>query len=88
MTNIQFTETAKKDFLKLDNSLQRQFKKAILKLRGNPFRKHLKYGIPFHVINVTKQSRIIYDVESDENIIILHCFGSHKDYEIWYKSYK
>ena len=87
MINIFFSDILKKEFLKLDNSLQIQFKKAILKLKENPLRKHLKYGIPNHVINVSKQSRIIYEIESDD-IIILHCFSNHKDYENWYKSYK
>ncbi len=87
MKQIYFTDSAKKEFLKLDNSLQIQFKKALLKLKDNPTGKHLKYGIPHHVIKVTKQARIIYNNEP-EKIIILHCFGHHKDYEVWYKSYK
>jgi hypothetical protein len=47
----------------------------------------MKYGIPYHVEKVTKQARIIYDIREDM-IYIIHCFGNHKEYERWYKSYK
>lgn len=84
---IEFTEIATKEFLDLDKSIQIIFKKAIEKILENPFRRYLKYGIPSHVINVTKQARIVYDLE-DDLILILHCFSNHCDYEKWYKSYK
>lgn len=56
-------------------------------MNENPLRRHMKYGIPYHVINVTKQARIVFEIEN-EDAIILHCFSNRKDYESWYKSYK
>lgn len=84
--NILFTEESRKEFFKLDNSLQILFKKAINKIIEEPERKHLKYGIPAHVIKVNKQARIVYYIDTDK-IIILHCFSNHKEYENWYNSY-
>ena len=52
-----------------------------------PPRKHMKYGIPCHVEKVTKQARIVFNIE-EGYIYILHCFGSHKEYERWYGSYR
>ena len=84
---IEFSEIAKKEFLNIDKSLQIKFKNAILKISENPIQRHLKYGIPSHVINIGKQSRLIYNI-IDDRIIILHCFSNHSDYEKWYKSYR
>jgi hypothetical protein len=47
----------------------------------------MKYGIPCHVEKVTKQARIIFKIKGGD-IYILHFFGSHKEYERWYGSYK
>jgi hypothetical protein len=54
---------------------------------AGPPRKHMKRGISCHVEKVTKQARIIYNIEGG-NIYILHCFRGHKEYERWYNSYK
>ncbi len=43
--------------------------------------------MPFNVEKVTKQSRIIYEIEGDV-LYILHCFKNYKEYEKWYKSFK
>ena len=81
---IFFTEQARKEFFALDNAIQIRFKEAIVKLGDNPKRKHMKLGLPYHVIKVTKQSRLIYDIEG-KSLYILHCFSTHKKYERWYK---
>ncbi len=52
-----------------------------------PPRKRMKHGIPCHVVKVTKQARIVCEIKG-EKIYVLHCFGSHKGYERWYRSYK
>lgn len=82
--NIEFSDIAKKEFLELEKSLQVKFKLAIEKISENPDRRHLKYGISAHVINIGKQSRLIYNVIQDR-ILILHCFAKHDDYEKWYR---
>ncbi|MCX6153076.1 MAG: hypothetical protein NT007_02825 [Candidatus Kapabacteria bacterium] len=84
---IVFSLRAKEEFLKFDNSMKLLFRKSFNKMLENPVRRHLKYGIPYHVENVTKQARIIYELKEDK-IIILHCFSEHKEYEKWYNSYK
>ena len=81
---VLFTEKARKEFLGMERTMQERFKSAILKIKEYPHRKHLKYGLPYYVIKVTKQARIIYEIE-EEVIYILHCFKTHKSYEKWYK---
>jgi len=63
------------------------FKLHIEKLAQMPPRRHLKFGIPYHVEDVTKQARLIYEIEGS-TIYVVRCFTKHKDYEKWYNSYK
>lgn len=52
-----------------------------------PPRRHLKFGLPFWVENVTQQARCVYAIEG--NIVhIARCFATHKEYENWYKSFR
>ena len=57
------------------------------KVASTPSRRHLKFGIPFNVEKVTKQARIICNIEK-KTCYMLHCFENHKEYERWYKSFK
>lgn len=84
---LYFSECGRKEFLSLDKQLQLFFKKHLEKLMRVPPRRHLRFGVPFHVENVTKQARLVYEVEG-EALTILHCFAIHKDYEKWFKSFK
>jgi len=82
-----FSDNAKKELNDMARDLKLIFLKHFEKIQVMPLRRHMKYGIPYHVENVTKQARIVYHIE-DEDIYILHCFKDHKEYERWYKSYK
>jgi len=84
--NIFFSEKAKKDFEDMPSEIRIIFTKHIEKIACIPPRRHLKYGIPYHVEEVTKQSRLIYEIRND-NLYIIRCFKEHKEYERWYKSY-
>ena len=84
---VEFSEVALNEFLDLDKPLQIKFKNAIEKIIQNPIQRHLKYGIPSHVIKIGRQSRLVYNIVADK-IIILHCFAIHTDYEKWFKSYR
>ncbi len=84
---LVFTDPAKKELKDLPQELAVQFIAHLEKMLDMPPRKHMKYGIPYHVEKVTKQGRIICDIREDK-IYIIHCFGSHNEYERWYKSYK
>jgi mRNA-degrading endonuclease RelE of RelBE toxin-antitoxin system len=84
---LVFTDPAKKELKDLPQELAAQFIARLEKMLDMPPRKHMKYGIPYHVEKVTKQARIICDIREDK-IYIIHCFGSHNEYERWYKSYK
>ena len=76
---LSFSDYAKKELENLPQDLKVVFLKHLEKIQAMPPRKHMKHGIPFHVENVTKQARIIYDVRGDQTYIyILHCFKSHK----------
>jgi mRNA-degrading endonuclease RelE of RelBE toxin-antitoxin system len=81
------SEKAKKELEDLNADLMEAFLDHIEKLQEMPPIRHLKHGIPCHVENVTKQARMIYEING-ETFQILHCFSSHKEYERWYKSYK
>lgn len=82
-----FSDNAKKQLEKLSHDMKLIFLKRLEKIQRTPPRKHMRYGIPCHVENVTKQARLIYFME-DKKIYILQCFKNHKEYELWYKSYK
>jgi len=84
---IVFGPRSEKELDKMDSELRLLFIMHIEKLKNFIPKKHLKYGLPYFVEKVTKQNRIVFDVEN--NIItIIRCFKNHKDYEKWYKSYK
>lgn len=84
---LVFSEDAKRELAGMDEDTKAIFLLHLEKISTRPPRKHLKYGIPCHVENVTKQARIIFDIREDRTYI-LHCFATHKEYERWYKSYK
>jgi mRNA-degrading endonuclease RelE of RelBE toxin-antitoxin system len=84
---IIFEKRATDDFLSFDRQLQEFFRKHIDKLQNMPPRRHLRYGLPFHVEEVTKQARLVYNEEGD-TLYVIRCFATHKEYERWYQSYK
>ena len=75
---IIISENAEKELLALDKKLIEIFKKHIEKITQVPPRKHLKFGLPFNVESVTKQGRIIFQIE-ENTLYILHCFSTHKE---------
>ena len=82
-----FSDSARKEMENLEQELKLLFIKHFEKMQNAPPRKHMKYGIPCHAEKLTKQARIVYDIKG-EQIYLLHCFATHKEYERWYKSYK
>jgi mRNA-degrading endonuclease RelE of RelBE toxin-antitoxin system len=84
---LVFTNSAKKELEGLSREMAALFVTHLEKMQDMPPRKHMKYGIPNHVVKVTKQARIIYNI-SEDKIYIVHCFSSHKEYGRWYNSYK
>ena len=87
LLKILVTGKADEDLSKMDSSLRSFFLKHFEKLEIMPPRRHLRFGFPFNVENVTKQARFVYEVEADA-IYVLRCFATHKEYEQWYKSFK
>ncbi|MBU0591194.1 hypothetical protein KKF81_01940 [Candidatus Micrarchaeota archaeon] len=84
---ILFSENAEKELDDMDEQLRQMFIKHIEKLMIVPPRRHMRFGMPFNVESVTKQARMIYQIEED-TFYILRCFKNHKEYEKWYKSFK
>jgi len=84
---LVFSDSAKRELENLPPELIALFIKHLEKMQDKAPGKHMRHGIPCHVEKVTKQARIIFNIESGY-IYILHCFGSHKEYERWYSSYK
>ena len=84
---LAYSENAKREFLALEKSLQLKFKKRLKKLaEGLPPRRHLKCGIDAFVDEVTRNARVVYFVENEE-MTILHCFATHKEYERWFANF-
>ena len=84
---IEFSEKAEKELEAADQGLRKLFLKHAEKIASMPPKRHMKFGLPFNVEEVTRQARIVYQIE--EGICyILHCFKDHKEYERWYKSFK
>jgi mRNA-degrading endonuclease RelE of RelBE toxin-antitoxin system len=84
---LVFSDSARKELESLPEEITAIFLKHLEKMQEMPPRKHMKYGIPCHVEKVTKQARIVFNIE-EGYIYILLCFGSHKEYERWYGSYR
>ncbi|MFH1286047.1 MAG: hypothetical protein ABIH99_05700 [Candidatus Micrarchaeota archaeon] len=84
---VLFSESAEKDLDGMERSLKAFFFQHIQKLEKIPPRRHLKFGLPYNVEDVTKQARLVYNLEAG-TLYILRCFKNHKEYEKWYSSYK
>ncbi len=84
---ILFAQKAEKELDDADTGLRKLFIEHAEKVASMPPRRHLRFGLPFNVEEVTRQARIVYNIERD-TCYILHCFKTHKEYERWYKSFK
>lgn len=84
---LLFSENAKKQLEELPHNLKPVFPRHLEKIQSRPPRRHMKYGIPIHVEEITRDARIIYKQEKEDTYII-QCFRNPKEYENWYKSYK
>ena len=84
---IIFEEQARKDFDSFERKLQEFFRHHLAKLQGMPPRRHMKHGLPWHVEDVTKQARLVFN-ERDDTLFVIRCFATHKEYERWYQSYR
>ena len=51
-----------------------------------PPRRHMGFGVPYNVEDVTKQARLVYN-ENENTLSVIRCFATHKEYEKWYKTY-
>jgi hypothetical protein len=85
--NLEFSEKAEKELDEMDQSLRGLFIKHAEKIAAVPPGRHMRFGLPFSVEEVTRQARMVYNRE-EETCYILHCFKHHKEYERWYKSFK
>ncbi len=86
MPRITFSDGARKEFASLDKSLKPIFAKHIAKIEANPPRRHLKGGAGY-AVEEAGQGRIICHVKDDE-LVIIHVFPTHKEYEKWYRGGK
>ena len=84
---IIFEEKPQKDFNSLEPKLQGFFRVHIDKLQGIPPRRHLKHHLPWHVEDVTRQARLVYN-ERNDALFVIRCFATHKEYQRWYQSYR
>ncbi len=82
--NVIVSDRAKKELKKIHPPLQILFLKHFKKLEDYIPGKHLEHSNYF-VEKVTESTRIACELENN-NIRIIHCFKTHKEYEDWYKS--
>ena len=85
--NVLATPKAEADLETMDAPLIRFFLKHFEKLQEMPPRRHLRFGMPFCVENVTTQARFVYKIEGD-TLWVERCFATHKEYERWYNSFR
>lgn len=84
---IIYRPEAKEQLDRMDNDLRRFFLKHAEKISAMPPKRHLRFGLPFNVEEVTHQARLVYRFK-DDACQIIRCFSTHKEYERWYNSYK
>lgn len=84
---IIFKEQAQADFQSFDKQLQTFFQKHLDKLERMPPRRHMKFGLPWHVEEITRQARLVYN-EKEDTLYVIRCFATHKEYERWYNSFR
>ena len=84
---LTYSEHALSDLEKMDNSTRKQFINHVEKILESSHQRHMRFGLPFYVEEVTRQARLVYNFEAGE-LFIVRCFATHKEYEKWYKSYK
>ena len=85
---IDIADEAKEDLRGFDKQIRAFFANHIDKLEKMPPRKkHMKHGLPFHKEDVTKQARLVYEIEG-ETLFVIRCFATHKEYERWFRAYK
>ena len=84
---FRIKEKAADDLSKVDHGLAELFYRHFEKTCAMPPRRHLRFGLPFNVEEVTKQARFVYQTEGGL-LIVLRCFATHKEYERWFKSFK
>jgi hypothetical protein len=87
MMRVIISEKAEQDLDAMDELLRGYFIKHMEKLENMPPRRHMRFGLPYFVEDVTRQARMIYHPEED-CIFILRCFPTHKEYERWYLSFR
>lgn len=86
---VVFSPKAEKELEVMDRSIALMFIAHTEKLKKMPPRRHMRFGLPFNVESVTKQARMVYDIDHSGNTLtVMHCFQTHKEYERWYNSFK
>ena len=86
MYNLDYHPKWKEYFENLPENVKIRAIKRINFILENPTRqRHLKYGLPYFVVEFG-QYRITYKVLESEQKIIFYFVGNHKEYEKWYSS--
>ena len=85
--NVIFSDQEQKEIASFERQLQGFFQNHVDKLSRMPPRRHLKFGVPWSVEDVTRQARLVYD-EEDNTLRVVRCFATHKEYERWYNSFR
>lgn len=86
MPGINFSDDARKEFAALDKSVKPVFAKHIVKIEANAPRKHFS-GSSGYIIEKAGQGRIVCQ-ETGGELLVLHIFPTHKEYERWYRGKK
>lgn len=82
-----YSEKAGKELEEMDKSISDKFRQHLEKLLNMPPRRHLKFGVPYNVEDITKQARMVYELDGDV-FYVMRCFKNHKEYKQWYSGFK
>lgn len=85
--DVIFSPKAQKEIDGFENSLRKMFFGHAEKITANPEQRHMRFGLPYYVEEVTRQARIVYNFDSGK-LFVVRCFATHKEYEKWYKGFK
>lgn len=67
---LAISEKAEADLDSMDEVLCKFFIKHMDKIEKMPPRRHMRFGLPYFVEDITKQARMIYGVEGEKLIVL------------------
>ena len=81
MWEVLFDEDWLKYYRKTNDELKKRFLKKAKELKTDKKFKHLKHGLPYFVLELGKNGRVLFIEDEKSKTRILVFIGDHKEYE-------